>query len=117
MSVETFSVNDAVTVSPAAAEHFAEQLKKHQGKVAIRMSMKKSGCTGYRYVIDEVDEVEAEDVALTLSNGVALYIDPRYLTELQGLEIDYAQDGLNRNLVLNNPNVKDACGCGESVGF
>lgn len=76
-----------------------------------------SGCTGYKYDIDEVDETIAQDICVTLPNGVPFYVDAEKLSELQGMEIDYRQEGLNRNLVLNNPNVKHACGCGESFSF
>ncbi|VUD66586.1 Iron-binding protein IscA [Thalassocella blandensis] len=113
MSVETFEINQVVSVSSAAAEHFQKQLKK-TGLQAIRLSLKVSGCTGYKYVIDEVAEGAADDIQVALDNGVKLYIDPDNLDALRGMEIDYIQEGLNKNLVLNNPNVTNACGCGES---
>ncbi len=34
--------------------------------------------------------------------------------ELGWTELDYAREGLNEGFKFNNPNVKDACGCGES---
>jgi len=39
------------------------------------------------------------------------------LSAIQGTEIDVRQQGLNLNLVLENPNVKDECGCGESFSI
>jgi iron-sulfur cluster assembly accessory protein len=41
-------------------------------------------------------------------------IDPKSLPYLDGTELDYAREGLNEGFKFNNPNVKDACGCGES---
>ncbi|WP_075185279.1 HesB/IscA family protein [Teredinibacter haidensis] len=116
MSVETFSVSEIVSVTPAAAEHFRQQVEKQQAQ-AIRISLKESGCTGFKYVIDEVQCSEENDLAITLGNGVQLYVDPTHLTAIQGTVVDYVKEGLNRNLVLNNPNVKNACGCGESFSF
>ncbi|WP_045859024.1 HesB/IscA family protein [Teredinibacter purpureus] len=113
MSVETFSLNDTVTVTPAAAEHFQAQLKK-KGAQAIRISLKESGCTGFMYVIDEVDSGETSDLEITLKNGVQVFVDPTHMAAIQGTVVDYVKQGLNRNLELNNPNVKNACGCGES---
>ncbi|SMF58207.1 Fe-S cluster assembly protein SufA [Alteromonadaceae bacterium Bs31] len=113
MSVETFSIDQVVSVTPAAAEHFQRQLDKKQAS-AIRISLKESGCTGFMYVIDEVEAGEAEDVLITLGNSVTLYVDTKHLSAIQGTVVDYVTQGLNKNLVLNNPNVKDACGCGES---
>lgn len=116
MSVETFEMKQVVSVSPAAATHFEKQLKK-TGQHAIRLSLKVSGCTGYKYVIDEVQSSEKDDICINLDNGVVLYVDAENLSALRGMEIDYVQEGLNKNLVLNNPNVTNACGCGESFSF
>ncbi|MFT5082562.1 MAG: iron-sulfur cluster assembly accessory protein [Lentisphaeria bacterium] len=116
MSVQTFGLEDVITVTPAAAEHFAVQLKKKQ-HTSIRLSLKKSGCTGFKYVIDEVDACEADDLKVQLANGVVVYVDVKHLAALKGMVVDYTQQGLNKNLVLNNPNVKDACGCGESFSI
>lgn len=113
MTVETFSVAQTISVTPAAAEHFRQQL---QAKSAggIRISLKESGCTGFMYVIDEVENGESADLSFTLDNGVKMYVDTAHLGAIQGTVVDYVRQGLNRNLVLNNPNIKEACGCGES---
>ncbi len=113
MSVESFSAEQAITVTPAAAEHFARELAK-KGAAGLRISLKASGCTGFKYVIDEVAAPAQGDIAVALDNGVAIYLDPQHLAALSGTVIDYVQQGLNKNLLLNNPNVKDMCGCGES---
>lgn len=113
MSVQTFGVSDVVNVTPAAAQHFLEQLTK-KGAKAIRISLKESGCTGYMYVIDEVETAALNDLKMVLNNGVELFVDPSHLTALQGTVVDYVKQGLNQNLVMQNPNVKAACGCGES---
>ncbi len=113
MSVETFSVTDTISITPAAALHFSQQLKQKGGK-GVRISLKKSGCTGFKYVFDEVDAAQADDVCMTLENGVEVYVSAVDLPALRGTEIDYTKEGLNRTLKINNPNVKDACGCGES---
>ena len=120
MTVETFDINKSkasvVTVSDAAVGHFAKQLEKSQAS-AIRLSLKQAGCTGYKYVIDEVDSPGDQDLDIALADGVHLYVDSRYISAIQGTEIDVRQQGLNFNLVMENPNVKDECGCGESFSI
>lgn len=118
MSVESYSLNPAeiaesIIVTEAALEHFSKQLEKKEKK-AVRISLKESGCTGYMYVLDEVDSPEEGDFLRSLDNGTNLYVSPENIAVLKNLEIDYVQQGLNKNLVLNNPNVKNSCGCGES---
>lgn len=121
MIVQSFEIDvekiaGSITVTEAAAQHFLRQTQK-TGRNGVRLSLKESGCTGFKYVMDDVDEGGPDDLMKKLDNGVRLYIDPKNISSLQGLEIDYRQEGLNRNLVMNNPNVKDACGCGESFSF
>lgn len=116
MSVETFEMQDMVHVSAAAAEHFAQQLERTQS-TAIRVGVKESGCTGFKYVISDVKLTEPNDLEIILSNGVRLVVQPDHLPAIRGTEIDYLQQGLNKNLVMNNPNVKDECGCGESFSI
>lgn len=120
MTVETFDIKksaaDVVSVSDAAAEHFRQQLKKTDAS-GIRLSLKQAGCTGYKYVVDEIADINDADIVLNLNNGVHLYIDTQYLGAIRGTEIDVRQQGLNKNLVLENPNVKDECGCGESFSI
>lgn len=113
MSVETFEMHEMIHVSAAAADHFAQQLKRAES-TAIRVGVKESGCTGFKYIISDVKQAEPNDLTIILPNGVKLVIQPEHLPAIRGTEIDYVQQGLNKNLVMNNPNVKDECGCGES---
>lgn len=113
MSVETFDLSNSISVTPEAAAHFMHQLSEKTAD-AVRISLKESGCTGLMYVLDEVNAPEPGDITKVLENGVQLYISPDHLSALTGTEVDIVVQGLNKNLVFNNPNVKDACGCGES---
>lgn len=116
--MQTFEANqqawlESISASDDALQHIRQQLAKSK-QAALRLSLKESGCTGFKYVIEEVNSSEAGDLQTDLGEGVTLYIAPEHLSALKGLKIDFEKVGLNRNLVMNNPNVKDACGCGES---
>ena len=115
MSVESFDVkSELVTVTPAAAAHFRSRLEG-RGYAGVRISVRESGCTSFKYVLDEVESSGAQgDVAIDLDNGVTLFLEPAALSFLRGTEIDYAREGVNRTLRFNNPNVTAECGCGES---
>lgn len=115
MAVQSFDVkSELVTVTPSAAEHFRASLAG-KGFAGVRISVRESGCTGFKYVMDEVETSGSEgDVAVNLPNGITLYLEPAALAFLRGTEIDYAKEGVNRTLKFNNPNVTAECGCGES---
>ncbi len=103
----------AVSLSAAAAEHVKNQLVKRGKGVGLRVGVKKSGCTGFAYVLDYADAVNDDDVVYD-QQGVKLLVDPGSLPYLEGTEVDYVREGLNAVFKFRNPQVKDECGCGES---
>lgn len=114
MTIATFDINsELVRVTPAAAEHFRRSLNS-ASSAGVRISVRESGCTGFKYFVEETDAPSDGDVRIMLENGVALYIDPGAIPFLRGTEIDYTRENLNYVLKFNNPNVVAECGCGES---
>jgi iron-sulfur cluster assembly accessory protein len=113
MSVQVFDVNAApISITPTAARHLVKQLGL-SGKQGVRLSVKESGCTGFMYVLDEVDAGQGSDIIIE-QDALTLWLDPDGLPIIRGTEIDFVFEGLNRVLKFNNPNVTAACGCGES---
>ena len=45
---------------------------------------------------------------------MAIYFSREGAIALRGMEIDYTREGVNQTLKIENPNVTDMCGCGES---
>lgn len=114
MNVESFDpTSQVVSVTPVALEHFRRQLANQPGK-AVRISLKKSGCTGFRYVVDLVEEGAETDMRYQLDDQVELLVDRSCLEVISGSEIDLVKEGINQQIRFTNPNVKDQCGCGES---
>lgn len=114
MTVETFDVStDVLSVTPEAAQHLKTQVEA-KGKTGVRISVKESGCTGYMYVMEEVELGEDSDVMVALDNGVKVFVDADSIGVLRGTQLDYVKEGINRTLKFLNPNVTAACGCGES---
>jgi iron-sulfur cluster assembly protein len=103
----------AVTLSEQAAKHVANYLKKRGKGVGLRLGVRTSGCSGMAYKLEFADAVASDDIEFE-SFGVKVLVDPKSLPYLDGTELDYTREGLNEGFKFNNPNVKDACGCGES---
>ena len=103
----------AVTLSDKAATHIGNFIAKRGKGFGIRLGVKTSGCSGMAYKLEFVDNTENEDLVFE-SHGVNVVIDPKSLAYLDGTELDFVKEGLNEGFKFNNPNVKDACGCGES---
>lgn len=114
MSVQTFVPNTHITFTVAAVEHLRKRLHTDSHARGIRVAVKPSGCSGYKYVLDTVDTPAEEDVVLHIGEGVDIFVDKESLPMIQGMEVDYVKEGLNRSIQFRNPNVTGECGCGES---
>ena len=103
----------AITLTESAARHVAANLEKRGKGVGLRLGVRTSGCSGLAYKLEYADDVRPEDAQFE-SHGVRVIVDPKSLPYLEGTELDFTREGLNEGFKFNNPNVKDACGCGES---
>ena len=103
----------AITLTEAAATRVRNFIQSRGHGVGVRLGVKTSGCSGLAYVLEFVDELEDDDEVFE-DRGVKVVIDRKSLVYLNGTELDYGKEGLNEGFKFNNPNVKDACGCGES---
>lgn len=103
----------SVSITESAAQQIQRQLTKRGTGLGLRLAVKKSGCSGYAYVLDYVDAL-AENDEVFEQFDVKVVVKKDDLAVLNGIEIDYRRDGLNAAFKFNNPNVKGLCGCGES---
>ncbi len=103
----------AITLSEKAAKHVTNFLTKRGKGIGLRLGVRTSGCSGMAYKLEFVDETADDDIVFD-SNGVKVFVDPKSLPYLDGMELDFVREGLNEGFKFNNPNVKDQCGCGES---
>lgn len=103
-----------INLTDAATRHILSYLEQNPGHAGVRLSVKKTGCSGWSYVVDYVLTAAAEDLKMPLSDGYWLCVDKQSYPKLKNMRIDYVRQGLNYKLVFDNPNQKGACGCGES---
>ncbi|UTW47394.1 iron-sulfur cluster assembly accessory protein [Bacterioplanoides sp. SCSIO 12839] len=120
MTIETFDPASVTTETPqvsmtdAAIKHVRKQLEKNTEMAGIRLGVKKSGCSGFKYDIEFVEAAQDGDIAIQAANDVTLYVAGDAANFVKGTEIDFSKEGLNSTIKFNNPNAKDLCGCGES---
>ncbi|MFY7698138.1 MAG: HesB/IscA family protein [Legionella sp.] len=102
-----------VTLSDQAREHIISYLIKNN-RHGIRLSVKKTGCSGLSYVVDYVEQPSDNDLVMPIQDRYIVCIDKNSYPYLKGINIDYIRHGLNYKFVFNNPNQTGQCGCGES---
>jgi iron-sulfur cluster assembly protein len=105
----------AVTLTPAAVAQIRKLMdqKGHQG---LKLGIKKGGCAGMEYTMDYADTIDPHDEVVE-QDGARVMIAPMAQMFLFGTQIDYETSLLESGFKFRNPNVTDACGCGESIKF
>ena len=96
-----------------AALQIQRQLEKRGKGIALRIGVKKVGCTGLAHTFDLIDEVGPGDHSFE-SHGARIVVDADSLEYLDGSRIDFVTEGLKQSFKFDNPNVDSECGCGES---
>jgi iron-sulfur cluster assembly protein len=103
----------SISLTSAAADRVRSFLGRRGHGVGLRLSVKKTGCSGFAYVVNYADEVGTDDVVFE-DQGVKVIVDRASLGYIDGTEVDFVKQGLNEAFRFRNPNVKGECGCGES---
>ena len=103
----------SISLTENAAKQVAKQLAKRGKGIGLKLGLKKSGCSGYAYILDYADELNDSDQIFE-HFGVKVIVNAADLEFLNGMELDYRREGINEAFQFNNPNVKGTCGCGES---
>ncbi|MGH8763039.1 MAG: HesB/IscA family protein [Nitrosospira sp.] len=106
----------AITLTENAAKQIRKQLAKRGKGLALRIGVKKVGCSGFAYTFDYADEVRAGDQMFE-SHDASVVIDAGSLPFLDGSRVDFVKEGLNDSFRFENPNVDNTCGCGESFSL
>ena len=105
----------AVSMTPAAVRQIGILMARDDRK-GLRIGVKKGGCAGMEYTMEFADEIDPLDEVVE-QDGARVMIAPMAQMFLFGTEIDYETSLLESGFRFRNPNVEDACGCGESIKF
>ena len=103
----------AISLTDRAAQRVREFLARRGRGVGLRLGVKRTGCSGFAYVVNYADEIRDDDVSFEV-NGVRVVVDREALRYIDGTEVDFVREGLNEAFRFRNPNATGECGCGES---
>jgi iron-sulfur cluster assembly protein len=103
----------AISLTESAANRVKSFLAARGGGVGLRLGVRKTGCSGFAYVVNYADAPLPGDTVFE-DRGVRVFVDAGSLGLLDGTIVDFVKQGLNEAFRFRNPNVKGECGCGES---
>jgi iron-sulfur cluster insertion protein len=81
--------------------------------LALRMSVKGGGCSGFQYEFTFDDNQEEDDFVIE-KDSIKVFVDSMSAQYLMGAILDYKEEKFNSQFVITNPEVKGTCGCGSS---
>jgi iron-sulfur cluster assembly protein len=106
----------AITLTTSAADRVRDYLDRRGSGIGLRLGIKKTGCSGFAYVVNYADAVEPDDVVFE-DDGISVIVDPDALELIDGTEVDFVKEGLNEAFKFRNPKATGECGCGESFSI
>lgn len=87
--------------------------ERNTPEAGLRIAVKGGGCSGLSYHMEWTDKPRDRDKIFE-REGVRVFIDPKSYLYLMGTELVFEDGLLASGFKLQNPNVKAACGCGDS---
>ena len=103
----------AIMLTESAADRVRTHLAQRGAGLGLRLGIKKTGCSGFAYVVNYADQINPDD-AVFEEKGVKVVVDPGSLPMIDGTLVDFVKQGLNEAFKFQNPKAKGECGCGES---
>jgi iron-sulfur cluster assembly accessory protein len=103
MSNVQFKTNltDEIKVSPEAVEQLIAITEKEDDINGVRIFVSGGGCGGMTYGMTFVEQPNEFDCVLE-TNGMNIYVDAVALGFLEGVEIDFKTQGVNKSFVFKN---------------
>ena len=95
------NLTEEIKVSPSAQEKLIELLNSEDEVNGVRIFVSGGGCGGMTYGMTFAEAPSAYD-SVYQQDGLTVYIDAVALNYLEGVEIDYVQQGLNASFVFKN---------------
>lgn len=82
-------------------------------EAGLRVAVRGGGCSGLTYVIEWADGPRPKDKIFE-RDGVQMFVDSKSYLYLMGTTLTFEESLMASGFRLDNPNVKSACGCGDS---
>ena len=103
-----------ITITDSAILKIADILaEENNPNLMLRTFVQGGGCSGFSYGFT-LDEEKNEDDFVIKKPGMTMLVDAISMQYLQGAKVDYKEELMGSNFVIDNPNAQSTCGCGSS---
>ena len=103
-------------VSPTAHDRLSTLQKKVENKKkSFRVRVDTGGCFGFQYNFS-FDIQRDGDLIIELGS-LKILVDDITLPFIESAELDYQEEMIGAQFVINNPKAENSCGCKNSFSF
>ena len=108
------NVTTSIDLTENALKRILDVIKNDSNSSSnFRVFVTGGGCSGFQYGFKFDDNVAFDDDVVEFENFTVL-LDSMSYPYLYGSTLDFVEDLSGSKFVINNPNAKTTCGCGES---
>lgn len=110
----TTEINNSIELTEAAMCRIRQVMSNDDGSSSkFRVYVTGGGCSGFQYGF-KFDNDEAFDDDIIKFKDFSVLLDSMSYPYLYGSTLDFKEDLSGAKFIINNPNAKTTCGCGES---
>jgi iron-sulfur cluster insertion protein len=103
-----------ITITENAHAKIADLIAEENNPgLNLRVFVQGGGCSGFSYGFT-FDEIMNEDDFEIPGSNYKILVDSMSMQYLQDAKIDYKEDLMGSQFVIDNPNAQSTCGCGSS---
>jgi len=106
-----------ITITEAAKTKINDILyDEGNPNLMLRTFVQGGGCSGFQYGFT-LEEFKNEDDFELDTGAFKVVIDSMSMMYMEGATIDYKDELMSSQFVINNPNAQATCGCGSSFSI
>ncbi|WGS66161.1 iron-sulfur cluster assembly accessory protein [Enterobacteriaceae bacterium ET-AT1-13] len=105
-----------INISDNAINYFFFLIKIKK-KFGIKLGVKNSGCSGLKYDIKYINNLNYNNYFIFNKKGLIIFIKKKNFIYLNNIKIDVAKNKFIKKFIFNNPNMKNKCNCGKSFSI
>lgn len=95
-----------------------KEISERESKKYLRISVDGGGCSGFQYLFNLDDKVNADDVVIGEDNNGQVVIDTISLEYCAGSTLDYHTELIRSGFrIIGNPKAEQGCSCGASFSI
>lgn len=105
--------NIGIFLTKHAFKKIIQIYKTKKNIIGIRIDIKKTGCAGYKYILEYVSKKTKKDI-IFIKDNISIFIPKNKIHILDGITINFIRKKFQSYFDFYHKNSQNKCGCGQS---